>query len=311
MNHLHDQLMDAKKRMLQQQRLEREVIAFQGEERDFIHKEAQLREKLKDEEEDVERLERLGMANMFYTVTGRKLEKLDQEKQEALEARVKWKEAFDSLKDVREELEALIERLQALEGADDEYKQIRHQRKQFLIDQGEEKGERLLRLAEARSKLEAEQEEILEAVEAGEKADEQLGQAIKLLDSAETWGTVDMFGGGLFTTSIKHSRMDDANQKIHDAERYLRKFANEVKDIEEYVAPEIKISTGLTIADYFFDNLLADLFVQNRIQSANGEVKKVRRNTQTMITDLKALQEDFEEQLRSIEKEQTEVLELK
>ena len=53
-----------------------------------------------------------------------------------------------------------------------------------------------------------------EAIEAGHRALNSLGAAKENLNSAKNWGLVDMFGGGFFSTMLKHSKMDQAKQKI-------------------------------------------------------------------------------------------------
>ena len=49
-----------------------------------------------------------------------------------------------------------------------------------------------------------------EAIEAGRRALTSLQAAKENLNSAKNWGLVDMFGGGFFTTMLKHSRIDQA-----------------------------------------------------------------------------------------------------
>ena len=52
-----------------------------------------------------------------------------------------------------------------------------------------------------------------EAIEAGRRALNSLQAAKENLNSAKNWGLVDMFGGGFFTTMLKHSKMDQAKRK--------------------------------------------------------------------------------------------------
>ena len=47
-----------------------------------------------------------------------------------------------------------------------------------------------------------------EAIEAGQRALSSLRTAEENLNSAKNWGLVDMFGGGFFSTMLKHSKMD-------------------------------------------------------------------------------------------------------
>ena len=55
-----------------------------------------------------------------------------------------------------------------------------------------------------------------EAIEAGRRALNSLCTAKENLNSAKNWGLVDMFGGGFFTTMLKHSKMDQEMYALSD-----------------------------------------------------------------------------------------------
>ena len=109
-----------------------------------------------------------------------------------------------------------------------------------------------------------------EAIDAGERALDSLYGVRKELESAGNWGLLDMFGGGMFTTFVKHSKMNDAQRYMERAKRDLAAFSRELADVSE----TLNINTGdfLSFADYFFDGFLADMMVQSRIHDAQRQV---------------------------------------
>ena len=62
------------------------------------------------------------------------------------------------------------------------------------------------------------------------------------LNSAKNWGLVDMFGGGFFTTMLKHSKMDQAKQNMEQAKYDFRNFSKELDDVN--MACNLNIDTG-------------------------------------------------------------------
>ena len=88
------------------------------------------------------------------------------------------------------------------------------------------------------------------------------------LNSAKNWGLVDMFGGGFFTTMLKHSKMDQAKRNMEQAKYDLRNFSRELNDVN--MVCNLNIDTGdfLSFADYFFDGFVVDWVVQDRINNA-------------------------------------------
>ena len=109
-----------------------------------------------------------------------------------------------------------------------------------------------------------------EAIDAGERALDSMYGVRKELESAGNWGLLDMFGGGMFTTFVKHSKMNDAQRYMERAKRDLAGFSRELADVSE----TLNINSGdfLTFADYFFDGFLADMMVQSRIHDAQRQV---------------------------------------
>lgn len=118
------------------------------------------------------------------------------------------------------------------------------------------------------------EQEIDEALEAADYALDCLRKAESDLDSASSWGMFDILGGGLISTLIKHNDMDDAQAHMEEAKGALEKLSQELKDVDYQINLDFTVSDFLSFADYFFDGLLADLFVQDRIDEAEQQVKE-------------------------------------
>ena len=121
-----------------------------------------------------------------------------------------------------------------------------------------------------------------EAIEAGHRALNSLSAAKEKLNSAKNWGLVDMFGGGFFSTMLKHSKMDQAKYD-------LRNFSRELNDVN--MACNLHIDTGdfLSFADYFFDGFVVDWMVQDRINNAKRQVEEAIRRTESIVNQLQRM----------------------
>ena len=124
-----------------------------------------------------------------------------------------------------------------------------------------------------------------EAIDAGERALDSLYGVRKELESAGNWGLLDMFGGGMFTTFVKHSKMNDAQRYMERAKRDLAAFSRELADVSE----TLNINSGdfLTFADYFFDGFLADMMVQSRIHDAQRQVDDAIYRVESILSRLR------------------------
>lgn len=130
-------------------------------------------------------------------------------------------------------------------------------------------------------------QEVQEAVIAGEQALESLYQVREKLSSAKTWGFLDMFGGGGFTSFIKHTKLKDASRLMEQAKKDLQSFQRELEDVSVNLDLKMNISGFLTFADFFFDGLVADYLVQNKISNARQQVEDAIFQTETIVKQLK------------------------
>ena len=125
-----------------------------------------------------------------------------------------------------------------------------------------------------------------EAIEAGERALDSLRTAKECLDSAKNWGLVDIFGGGFFTTMMKRSKMEQASRNMEEAKYNLRNFSKELNDVNMSCNLNIETNDFMTFADYFFDGVFVDWMVQERINTARGQVEEAIQKTEYIVNQL-------------------------
>ncbi len=128
--------------------------------------------------------------------------------------------------------------------------------------------------------------EVREAKAAGERALESLRDARERMESAGRWGVWDMVGGGLFTSLIKHSRLDEAQALMEGARADLEAFQRELRDIHVPMEFGVHIGGFLNFADFFFDNFFVDWMVQNKIGEAKEQLEDAIQNVESVLWDL-------------------------
>ena len=109
-----------------------------------------------------------------------------------------------------------------------------------------------------------------EAIYAGERALQSLREAQEQLRKARNWGIYDIIGGGLFSSLIKHSKIDNARSCIERAKYDLQVFNRELRDVSMNL--DFDIGDFLTFFD-LMDSFLADLMVQSKIADASRKVE--------------------------------------
>lgn len=128
--------------------------------------------------------------------------------------------------------------------------------------------------------------EMKEAMDAGERALATLKSAQEKLNSASNWGVFDMFGGGLFSTIMKRSKMTDAQNLMETAKMDLKLFQKELKDVNVPLDLRIEVGSFLSFADFFFDGFVADYLIQSKISEAKEQVSDAIFRVEQILREL-------------------------
>jgi len=282
-------------------KLEHDLDAVEKEVQEKSARLESLSTQLNKEKVDVEKLERTSLTALFYSVLGSREQQLEKERQELLSAQLSYKQTKHQVEFLERDSDRLQERLDELQGVDTAYESMLSEKERFLRQSNSPVTAELLSLTEQIADLDSEIKEISEAITAGENVITSLEKVIESLESAGNWGTWDLIGGGLISTAIKHSRIDDAREYIHEVETKMSRFKRELADVQKMIELQINISEFESFADYFFDGLIIDWIVQSKIvqsleqskgakkviTQAVNELKKIKENTQRRLSDSK------------------------
>ena len=137
--------------------------------------------------------------------------------------------------------------------------------------------------------------EIREAIQAGEAALASMDKAREKLESAKNWGLFDMFGGGVFSGLMKHSKIDDASSYMEEAKQSIVTFERELRDVSLSADFSIEVGSFMRFADIFMDNVFFDIMVQSQINEAITSLDQVSDQIRSILVKLYPFLEDKEE----------------
>ena len=201
------------------------------------------------EQQDVEKLQHASLASLAAWFAKDKEERLVKEEQEAVKAAILVSRLQQDLEITNSEE---IQKHEALQG-----------------EHGKE-------AAELYSQLEQEQlldKELQEAIAASYVVTDKLRFAVSEMSSASDWGMMDIAGGGMMTSMIKHSHVKEASKKIAQLQQDLLRLQKEVKDVHSIDIAPMEIESWLSTADIFFDNFIFDFMAYSRINKSHEQLK--------------------------------------
>ena len=261
------------------------------------------------EQRDVDRLEGRSLAALFCALRGQKAERLDKERREACEAAVRYDAARRELDTVERDLARCAREAAALEGCEARCEALLADKRAYLIRTGAPHAARLLEIEEQLAAQQALDREIGEALAAGSAARQTADKILSCLDSAGSWGMVDLIGGGLLVDLAKHSELDDAQAQVEQLQAELRRFRTELADVSVSADIEASVQGFLGFADFFFDGLFADWLVLDHIGDAQRRAQETAQQIDAVRDRLSAMQADCRAAAQRLRDEQTALTE--
>lgn len=245
-----------------------------------------LREAYLAERRDVERLEGMSFGALFLSLIGKRKERLSREEEEMLEAKLRLDEAEAAVKELAAEHDELKRLEWKLADVEAKMAEVMAEKEKRILGHHPKLTAELRELTDQESKEGAAEKELREAVHAGKIALRELERAEGLLRSARNWGVYDMLGGGIISTAIKHSRIDEARSALRSAEAALKRFRTELKDVARDIPADVKPDLFLTVGDYLFDGLIFDWIVQGKIDDGLDKTRRQMSRVRHAVIDL-------------------------
>ena len=264
-------------------------------------REAELRSRRVEEQDDVNRLEGRSLARYFYTLLGSLDEKLDAERAGARAAAVEHDAVLAELEDVNAAVSEAEGELARLSGCEERYDKAVSAKAEYLKKSGSPLADRLRGIEKRAAYNERQTRETDEAIRAGEAACAAAERVVKSLSSASTWSTIDIFSDSFLADVVKYGRIDDAQRAMEQLRIALRRFGTELADVGGRL--ETGMGDLLTFADIFFDNIFTDFAVSSRINRALYEAREVEERVQRSLSSLHALRGRLETEAAELEKE--------
>lgn len=302
MSYYDEQLQELEQQVARKNRLETELKVLHTKCAELSEKVQELKKQKMNEQKDVDRLEGHSLAAFYYHVIGKKDEMLSKEQREAYEAAVKYDVAAGELEAMKERIRRDEDELFRLQNCEQRYEEAFKVKIEAVKASSVPEATEIFELEKRISCLENQKKEIGEAISAGQKALQYVDKILSELGSAESWGTWDLFGGGLVSDIAKHSHLDDAQEMVGKLQIALREFKMELTDVKISADIKVNIDGFLRFADYFFDGLFADWAVLDKIENSKEQVYKTRTEVNTVLRKLIEMQsavEKEQEQLKS------------
>jgi hypothetical protein len=171
-------------------------------------------------------------------------------------------------------------------------------------------GRQLVDVAYRQANAEADLWELDEAIDIGLEILGDLQALTTALHYASNVGVVDLLGGKLFVTMIKHGYIDDARLVAAVLQEKLLRFDRALGNIAHDVVPAGDVEMGAIVhfSDFFLDGLLFDSIAQSKIFRARQTVESTYAYIEQMVEWLEGLREEAQTRLQAVIDERAALL---
>lgn len=266
---------------------------------------AQLDKELK----DIDALDKIGVKALFYKTLGSKEEQMEKERQEYLELSLKYKEYKAEVELMEFERDLLVKKSNKIVELQQSLIRLKKARKSEILTGSDlQRKDDLMELMEKLDLHIALKKELSEAVQAGKDAIRALDVVIGHLDEAGHWGKWDMMGDHRAKYS-KRQAIDLAVRRIPEARNRMQIFTRELADLGD-TDTNINVNQirANKFTDFFFDNLISDWIVQQRIVGTRNDVQNSKSHVQRVLMSLTREQSQVLEKLELLKNQYNSLL---
>jgi hypothetical protein len=311
MDDAEHRLVAAAEALRQHDGLRERSVLLAGQDAELTEQLSAARSQLEREQAGVRRLDRPGVTRLLAALRGGAQARLT-----ALAARAtRTAEQVAALTErraaVRLEAAHVAARLTALAKAPDAYRAAGADWAQQLLADGDLRGLRLQQIGLQRDDGLAELDHLRAASALAERALTELLQARIRLSRASGWSTVDTFlGGGIATSLVKHSRIDDAARATARADAALDRLRDTLAApaTAGSTAPDLHLDPMTRIIDTWFDNPFTDLAVGDRLRVARRDVDDAERAVRATLVDLDTRRTALDREITALDAERAALL---
>ncbi len=266
----------------------------------------ELRNILNKKERQIRRLESPGIIDLIFK---RKGIDLQEELRQYDIIKSKYEDYKNSIADIEKDINFYKEQIGSFHSLESDYENLIKKRRNLILSKNDRRAHGLRDCLDKISEREQNIKNAKESILACDRALSSLERAIRSLEGARSWGIWDIAGGGFLATAAKHSRINDMRREIKNAEKEMSALNASLSRFNLPPNMDVEIGAFATFADYFFDGLISDLFVQskikdslNKLRDTYDKINRIQSALQTGIEDLNKELDNLRDKVDKLEK---------
>lgn len=261
--------------------------------------------------EDLNEIESKGLKPFFYKVLGSKEEQIEKERQEYLTASLKFNEYQKTVEILEFELDLLKKKLGDSSELKRKLEGLKSQRENEILRSHPALAQQLLSLSKKVDELYRFRKELEDVNTVGSKCVKSLNDMVQYLKSAKQWGNWDMMGGNRSRRAdySKQAAIDKAKNISVWVKHELVNLNKELTDVGHQNGKfQLNMDSFNSFTDIFFDNLITDWVVQQKITNTLSNTISVQDRVVLILKTIESEIHKTDKEITSLNNEKDRVL---
>lgn len=308
---MNDQLIKALEAVKSLELAEKHLSRTEARLQEAIAELHRLNRLVDEEHRNYEEMEKAGLRKIFRNILGKGEDKLEQEKQEYLEAVLEYNQQRRAVELLEFECQVLREKVAYADEIRAEFKrQIDYHSEQMArLDTPEGKEIRQLdwRLQDKYKIL----REINEALTTGHQAHQTINQILQHLEKSGWWGDHRRKKKNVIQKAFsKIEHIDKARRLLPRANNHLNRFVDELRDLYDDPEKALRFNPASFrhFSNGFYDSLITDYILTGRAENAIRVVSSTRDKIEVTLRSLEKRRRQMDEEIAQLEKRKQEIL---
>lgn len=259
-------------------------------------KAANLQKSITAESHSFDELQTMSVLKIISTVVEDNEQKLSESQAEIAGAKLAYQEAVLSLSELEKERKMYADHRDNLGDVQKEYEELLVRKNKLVDDDSTLWTEELFEITGREIVLMGGEQELTDAIDAGEHVYYSLADTLKSLDKASNWSVLDLLDKGMVTNFMNHSQLDNAKNSLHRTHRRIRQFQDELIDVDQHDYAQINISEFLTAADNFFEEIIVAWLIYNRLREVTEKITSLQDDVSDYVNFLKVRRNEMKEE---------------
>jgi len=262
---------------------------------------------------DLHEIETKGLKTFFYKVLGSKEKQIEKERQEYLTASLKFNEHQKSVEVLEFELELLQKKMKDSTELKKKLEVLKAQRENEILKTHPTLAKELLKISKEIDTTYGYRKELLDVDEVATKCVKSLNDMVNHLKEAKQWGNWDMVSsrgrGGRRAGYNKQASIDKAKNISVWVKHELINLNKELRDIGEHKEHfQLNMDNFNSFTDIFFDNLISDWVVQQKISNTLNNTASVRDRVVLIVKSIEHEIAKIEQQVTALQSTRDKIL---